>query len=130
MKNFGKMMEFLSKLSEADWSKIVSTLTPVAVRLLTDWLLAWSRQYNQARLESSRTPKKKLLNLGPSPDYVEAMLDELLNRQKIWLHQGKPSIEVLFRTIGWGLRFFKGVLWMTLDNIRSTRKEIKRNREG
>lgn len=125
--------EAFSKAVGADWWGILPTLAPVAGRLLASWLLRRNVQYEEARLREDRTPKGKLLSLGPAPDYVEGLIEELEVRQVVWLRHGKSGTEVLVRTIGWGLDFLRCVLRMTWDNIRATareQKQEKRNREG
>jgi hypothetical protein len=132
MKQFWCMVEeVLSYLPE--WTRIPAVLSPAVLRLFTNWLLKRSAAYERAQLKSSRNRvHKKLLSLGPSPDYVQGLLDDLLTRQEIWLNAGKSKFEVLIRTLGWGLQFFGSVTRMTWDNIWSTahRKEEHQNKES
>jgi hypothetical protein len=125
--------EFFSRLPLPEWSHILALIAPTALRSFTNWLLKQSVKYNRTRLESTRNRvQKKLISLGPSPDYVQGLLDDLLTRQEIWLHAGKSKFEVLIRTLGWGLQFIASLTRMTWDNVWITahKKEEKRNKEG
>lgn len=129
---FNAVKEFVSELSSSDWVRLLTAFVPAIVRLVTNQLLKWSAAYEKARLESSqKRNRKKLITLGPSPDYVQGLLDDLLSRQKLWVKEGKSPIEVLIRTLGWGLQFFGALTRMTWDNVWSAaRKEEKQNKEG